>query len=275
MDGNVMKTGNQETVQQERSWGVNGSTLKLIAIITMMIDHIGAAILEPMLIQQGMLQALGSAQTAIINQFIADHGIMYWCWYIGRMVIGRMAFPIFCFLLVEGFQRTRDVKKYALRLGLFALLSEIPFDLAFKGKILEFEAQNVFFTLFIGLLTMIAFDWIGKREWHVIWKLPLWICSLVLGMAAADLLITDYWSMGIICIMTIYVFRRSRLFQVLTGSAAFVLTTGMLWTVLGFIPVWLYNGKKGWNLKYVFYLFYPVHLLILYGIGALLGIRYF
>ena len=114
--------------------GLSGSTLKLIAIITMLIDHIGAAVIARLL--------------------IAGQGseMLYKIYYAMRAV-GRVAFPIFCFLLVEGFFYTGSRKKYALRLFGFALLSEIPFDLAFSGKILEFGYQNVFFTLLIGLLS--------------------------------------------------------------------------------------------------------------------------
>lgn len=127
--------------------GLSGSTLKLIAIITMLIDHIGAAVIARLL--------------------IAGQGseMLYKIYYAMRAV-GRVAFPIFCFLLVEGFFYTGSRKKYALRLFGFALLSEIPFDLAFSGKILEFGYQNVFFTLLIGLLTIMLFDAVVKKqEW--------------------------------------------------------------------------------------------------------------
>lgn len=128
--------------------GLSGSTLKLIAIITMLIDHIGAAVIARLL--------------------IAGQGseMLYKIYYAMRAV-GRVAFPIFCFLLVEGFFYTGSRKKYALRLFGFALLSEIPFDLAFSGKTLEFGYQNVFFTLLIGLLTIMLFDAVVKKqEWH-------------------------------------------------------------------------------------------------------------
>ena len=101
--------------------GWNSFWLKMIAITTMLIDHVGAVLLP---------------QYPILR------------------IIGRIAFPIFCFLLVEGFMHTHDVIRYMTRIGLFALISEIPFDLLFYGRILDGTHQNVFFTLFIGLVML-------------------------------------------------------------------------------------------------------------------------
>ena len=106
--------------------GLTGSTLKIIAMIAMLIDHIGAAVLVRVIRSTGDMS-------------------LYEGYTILRK-IGRIAFPIFCFLLVEGFIHSSDKKKYALRLGIFALLSEVPFDLAFQSKVVGFEYQNVFFT---------------------------------------------------------------------------------------------------------------------------------
>ena len=106
--------------------------------------------------------------------------------------IGRIAFPIFCFLLVEGFMHTRDREKYALRLGCFAAVSEIPFDLAFNGKVLEVGYQNVFFTLLLGLLTMMAYDAVMNQSRWSVWKrTALSTIAILAGMFAAEFLSTD------------------------------------------------------------------------------------
>ena len=129
--------------------GLSGSTLKLLAIITMFIDHVGAAVLARMIIMGNNTELLYKV-------------------YLTMRTIGRIAFPIFCFLLIEGFEHTRDRKKYALRLLAFAAISEIPFDLAFNSKVLEFGYQNVFFTLFIGLVTIMAMHEVEKQQdWHL------------------------------------------------------------------------------------------------------------
>ena len=254
--------------------GLSGSTLKLIAIIAMVIDHIGAALLGRFLMSYGYLDAVMSGSQEEIATWISGHSTLYLAYWVIRM-IGRVAFPIFCFLLVEGFQRTRHMKKYVLRLGLFAILSEIPFDLATHSQVLEFTYQNVFFTLFFGLVAMIGYDQICRRQWFSAKKVDqfakLLLCVLILLVCctAADFLRTDYGSIGVLCITVLYVFRRKKPLMIVAGCIAF------LWEFtapLAFLPIAFYNGKRGLRLKYVFYLFYPVHLLILYLIALSLGV---
>lgn len=230
--------------------GISGSTIKMIAIISMLIDHVGAVVVERML-------------------YFPQQGEWLWTLYTILRSIGRLGFPIFCFLLVTGFMHTRNVWKYALRLGVFALLSEVPFDLAFSGSWMYMGYQNVFFTLLIGLLVMIFLDRVEKQKWHIALKLPLWIAGITAGMYAAEFLKTDYAAIGVMCIVAIFIFRRQRLAQVIVGAVVF------LWEIpasLAFLPVAAYNGKRGWRMKYVFYAFYPCHLLALYGIAWILNL---
>ena len=95
--------------------------------------------------------------TALITMIIDHYGAIFQGNIIIYRIIGRLAFPIYCFLLVEGYTHTSNIKKYASRLIAFAIISEIPFDLAFFGKI-GFEHQNIFFTLFIGLAAIYFID---------------------------------------------------------------------------------------------------------------------
>lgn len=245
----------KEPGKMERK-GPSGSTLKLIAIITMLIDHVAAAVL------MRFLKTRGSTVDGSLISGLIESGMLQQIYDTMRGV-GRIAFPIFCFLLVEGFEHTRDRKKYALRLGLFALLSEIPFDLAFSGCVLEFHYQNVFFTLFLGLLTMMAYRWTEEQtRWDAFPRTLLLMIEVLVGMGAAELLSTDYGGRGVWCIMMLYLFRKKRVWQVVAGCLAFFWWE--LPAVIAFLPIALYNGKRGWNVKYFFYFFYPVHLLLLY-----------
>lgn len=143
-----------EPVQQKKK-GISGSTVKIIAVTAMLIDHVAAALLTRMITTGGYYRAMVNAES--YRNWMAENGWLFSLNAIMRS-IGRLGFPIFCFLLVEGFQKTRSVKKYAFRLGLFALISEIPFDLAFNGRVWYPGYQNVYFTLLIGILALWAFD---------------------------------------------------------------------------------------------------------------------
>lgn len=267
---------NQQTGEMAPSGkkGITGSTIKIIAIVSMFIDHIGAGILGRLVMTSGYMNAALSGDLNVMMQWMTEHGALFYTYSAMRM-IGRLGFPIFCFLLVEGFQRTHDVKKYALRMGLFALISEIPFDLCFNGKVLEFGYQNVFFTLFLGLLTMIAFDWIAKKEWaagaglNKVVKVVFSAAALAVGAGVAHFLKTDYAATGVVCIIVLYVFRKRKPLQIAAGCVAF------LWEVtapLAFIPIGFYNGERGLKMKYFFYAFYPVHLLLIWLVSLIMGL---
>lgn len=134
---------------RERKGGISGSTVKLVGIITMLIDHFAAVVLARILIRMTLSGEWSEPLYSAYNCL--------------RMV-GRLGFPIFCFLLVEGFGRTRSKTKYAVRMGLFAIISEVPFDLAFSAKALEFGYQNVYFTLFLGMLALCVYDFLSKHR---------------------------------------------------------------------------------------------------------------
>lgn len=249
--------------------GITGSTLKMIAILSMLIDHTGAVLLERMLIQRGWYHAMWQGEEAL-TQFYQSNLGLYALYFVMRQIIGRLAFPIFCFLLVEGFLHTRSVLKYACRLGIFAVISEVPFDLAFYGTPFFWGYQNIFFTLLIGLLVMIAFRCIAEKlQTRFVLKLPLYVLALAAGLVAADLLCTDYGARGVLSIMAIYIFRKVKWQQILAGCVTF------LWEItapLAFIPIGFYNGKRGIKIKYFFYAFYPIHLFLLYLIAYFCGL---
>ena len=180
--------------------------------------------------------------------------------------IGRIAFPIFCFLLVEGFMHTRDREKYALRLGCFAAVSEIPFDLAFNGKVLEVGYQNVFFTLLIGLIMLYYCE---KASGNAM-KAEV----VIVAMFAAEFLHTDYGALGVLLIAIFWFTREHKWYQAFLGGGwNFLFGIPIQYAgIFAILPIALYNGKKGRSTGYFFYLYYPVHLLILYGISQMIVI---
>ncbi|MEG0751236.1 MAG: TraX family protein [Oscillospiraceae bacterium] len=239
--------------------------LKLIAVIAMLCDHLGYT---------------GLASGDWLRLF------------------GRIALPIYAFLLVEGFFNTHNVSRYALRLALFALISELPFDLmASSGSSLFcWDAQNVFFTLLLGLLTIAALDYVKRtfydsrldadiksRVLGGAYGLLLAIAAVIAACALATVLYTDYSYYGVLLIVSFYLLRGHLLLIAAAQLVIFFLlmphytvsltlfsttmTVGFYgFAVFSMIPLALYNGKRGLRnpaLQYAFYAFYPLHLLVL------------
>lgn len=234
--------------------GLTGSALKWIAIITMLIDHIGATLIEPYLRNHGVrvIELFGNSGLSTESPYF-----ILLKTYTSMRLIGRLAFPIFAFLLVEGFIHTKNLKKYILQIGLFALLSEIPFDLATSGKILESSHQNIYFTLFIGLVTIAVFDKYKENKMK-------WI-ALIIAVIVSEVFRVDYAMMGVTVIFIFYFYHKdfgSR--NLLNGLVLLQQYTA----VLSLILIQLYNGKRGKQNKFFFYTFYPAHLLLLYLIRS-------
>lgn len=234
----------------QKNKGLSGSTLKWIAIIAMLIDHVAATILIRRILVYGYTE-----------EWYNVYEVM--------RAIGRVAFPIFCFLLVEGVVYTHNVYRYLSRMTLFAVLTEIPFDLAFSGKIWYGEYQSVMLTLLIGLAAMLGCH-LAEQKWkenYLLQYVVFGIC-LFIAMELAYLLKTDYAYKGVFSIMVFYFFRNERKLQLLAGAFTFIWEP---WALAAFPLLMVYNGQRGRRMKYFFYAFYPLHLMVLYFICYLLG----
>ena len=231
---------------------INNNTLKIIAMILMLLDHLWGTIIPG-------------------NQWMT--------------LIGRMAFPIFAFLIVEGFFHTSDLKKYMKRLFIFGLISEIPFNLIYTGSIIFPFHQNVMFTLLLGLLIINEIDKLKnnieiKKKIIPILKIFLFLLISIIGFV-------DYGVTGVLTIVVFYLFRGFKLAWI--GQLISLILLYIVFFegqsvilnifnheyflplqsigILSLIFIWLYNGEKGKNnklIKYLFYSFYPVHMLVLY-----------
>ncbi len=251
-------------MNEEKKIGISGSTLKIIAIVIMLIDHLAAGFLVKSILGDINFQFKGVERETLVDIY-----------YLMRH-IGRIAFPIFIFLLVEGFLHTRDKLQYIKRLWIFAFVSELPFDLAFNmemhmvktGCVMEFSHQNVFFTLAIGLATIWLIDLIGKKFDSVNGMLKGFMGGAVafLGITIADVCSTDYRGFGVLAIVVMYLCKKNPIIgMVLTCGVLCLMDKSEAWALFGVIPVALYNGTRGLKLKWIFYLFYPVHLFIIFA----------
>ena len=223
-----------------KRYGLSQEGLKLVACVTMLMDHIGAVLLPQ---------------------------------YLFLRYIGRIAFPIYCFLLAKGVHYTNNPKKYCLRLGVGTILSEIPFDLALFGG-LTFHYQSVMLTLLIAFLMALCMKHTGSVILRALWVVPF---ALV-----AEWFRTDYGGMGVV-LVGLFVLTRElphrKLFQ-FVGMLPILWFTGGMWmqaagirmpvemlALAALIPIGLYSGRKSTVSPWVqraFYLFYPVHLAVLF-----------
>ncbi len=224
----------------------SGSALKVIALFTMLLDHTTLVILSRIPI--------------FITPFAKIGPFAISLYFILRK-IGRIAFPIYAFLITEGFLHTRNKEKYGINLLAFALISEIPWNLEHTGT-LFYEKQNVFFTLFLGLVAIYLYEKFKNNK-------EMLLLSLLAVLAISMLIHSDYGAKGVFFILFIYVMREQKVLQALIGS--FFLSSAVMGLV-SFIPINMYNGKRGFIkgkvLKYAFYVIYPLHILLLYIIKA-------
>lgn len=234
--------------------GLSQEGLKLTACVSMLLDHIGAILIYPVYLAH------------------SETGGLYTAYRLLR-IIGRLAFPIYCFLLVEGFHRTRDRRAYGLRLLVGATLAELPFDLAFSGGV-DLSGFSVMVTLLLGYLALTALEkWPGGGGWMAVAALFL----------TAECLGTDYAGTGVAIIVCLELTRRRPVWRLLglvvLCWSGYGVKIGPLsvpiqaFAVLALIPIHFYSGRKqtrSRGVQWAFYLFYPVHLLILWGIRVTL-----
>lgn len=210
---------------------IDRSVLKWIAVLTMVIDHVGAILFPDQ---------------------------------IWMRVIGRVAFPVYAYCLAEGFRYTSDYRRYLGRLALFAILSEIPFDLAFYGVPFSFAHQNVFFTLTLGLILL----WVLER-----FREQLLLCAgaFVVLCFLAQALHMDYGAGGLLMVFAFYLARQGTSPWIGWGIFVFInlfgYAGGLQWAaIIALLPIGLYSGKAGKKKQRFFYWIYPLHLLLLWVI---------
>ena len=209
---------------------LDATALKLIAVVSMLIDHVGYVLFPH----------------------------LRW-----MRIAGRLAMPIYCFCASEGLAHTRDRKKY-LRVFIFAMISELPFDLAFNGGP-ELGYQNVMFTFACAILGVDLFEYILSKSRSAENTVFALIAALLFS-ALAELMNTDYGIFGVILIYVFYFFRPYPLFR-LAAAALFIAVTCWgdfeIYCLPAFLLLLAYNGQRGAGLKYLFYVFYPLHLAVL------------
>lgn len=213
---------------------INSSHLKNIALITMIIDHLGCVFFDDKVIFR---------------------------------IIGRASFVLYAFGLVNGINYTSDRSKYLKKLFIWGVISEIPFDLVFNDSLVSFESQNVFFTLFIGALSISLFN----QYKSILIK----SCILITGLFIGYLGKFDYSWYGVGLIYGMHFLRNLELlkFGFIQGLSTFyaviAVNLSQFFAFIGILPIYLYNGKQGKKTSNIYYSYYSIHLLIFYIIKAI------
>lgn len=249
--------------------GLSQEVLKLIACLTMLLDHIGAL--------------CAPARDVGFWELVSLEGTLYISvgMYYTLRSIGRLSFPIFCFLMAEGAHYTRSPKKYALRLGMGVLLAELPFDFAFYGG-WTWEYQSVMVTLLLGYGALLLMDKCG----HFLLKLA----AVVPFALAAEWLCADYGGYGV-AMIALFALTREMPRKRLVQAVGLVLINGVMPSAMitffdlrfsiqllalgAMIPIALYSGRKATGSKAVqwgFYLFYPLHMAAMWLLLEVFGL---
>ena len=225
---------------------LSGSWLKLLAVATMTADHAALFVLRYC---DGFREPLFEIAKIPVS------------WFLLLRCVGRMAFPLFAFLVVEGFLHTHSRLNYGCNLLLFALLSIIPWNLVHTGRWYNFPSANVLFTLLLGFIALCCIArWESRRETSGMLAIQLFVI-----ISSAALGRVDFGAGGVTFILALYMLRQHRVLQAAIG---FGLLPSKWLALLAFIPMNLYNGRRGFIQgtvsKYAFYAYYPLHLLVLY-----------
>ena len=236
-------------------------TLKIIAIVCMLIDHIG---------YMGQSGVYGNDMYGVVFQ--------------GMRCIGRIALPLFVFMIATGCNHTHDIKKYIRSLSIFALISEIPFDIFLNSagilykyhtpRIYTFSTQNVFFTLLLGVIGIYFYQKISKTKFKYLAFVPTLLLLLV-----AEFMDTDYGWVGVLGICLVYI-APNKYLKILALTLVPILSrwgmpVEMMFGFVAVLLVFFYNGKRGYNIKWLFYWFYPIHLAFLAMMWTLFIGKYF
>ena len=237
--------------------------LKRIAVASMVIDHIGSFLLRALMAPyrvEGML-VVNQDSPAALRQLMLGREICD--------ILGAIAFPIFCFLIVEGFLHTRDRLRYGRQMLWFALLSEIPYTLAHYQSFFSLRLQNVMFTLACAILTLLLISRVEERwpeQKALRWGMTA--ATMAAGMLLAYLIRGEYVFMGPLAASLVYLLRDKGKVQA-AGLAPLLVVSP--WTALALSFLLLYNGERGRGSKWFFYIFYPVHFLVFAFLARLIS----
>ena len=197
--------------------------------------------------------------------------------------IGRISFPIFAFLIVEGYFKTRNLKNYVYRLAMLAFISEVPFNLMMASTPFFPFHQNVIWSFLLSL-GLIHWNESAKNSGNVWKRIAIGVFSVAIGYIIGLVTMVDFYHAGILTVLVFYFFNQKKWWSYvgqficlwyinteLLGGLVYELEWFTFpqqgFALLALLPIWIYNGKKGHSSKlfqYSCYIFYPLHMLLLW-----------
>ena len=249
-----------ERLGNTRPSGLHAGSLRAWGMLFAIAGIISRGLLQRCMLGVGtasMAELMEKMQTSEMAMGIATVALVL-------QAVETVAVPIFVFLLAEGLQHTSDFKKYVMRIAVLAVATEIPFDLAMSGKVLNLGSQNPVFGLLLCMALVTLFRrFAGKKLICVIMALA--------GLAWALMLKVDHGIPMLLMFCVVYLFRNKKMFMGFSGMAAAAFCSGIslfyLAAPMGFLAIHFYNGEPGNSSKVVNYLFYPLSLLIIALVG--------
>lgn len=248
-----MTTGRRGIVWKTPDITADG--LKMFACIVMLIQTVGIAVIEKGLIH------LDQYTQESLNQAMSQDSRLMTLAGIGSIIqlIGGMAIPVFAFLLVEGFRNTSDYKKYLLTMIITALVSEIPYDLAICGKVWDLSSQNAMITMCICLILLKCMELFSNSSGFA--GSMVRILIMIAAIVWVSIFRAEYGLCMVLLVTVFYVFDTKNVLKTVLGCIiSLMYVTGPI----AFYGIWCYNGERKDRInKYVYYAFYPLHLLVL------------
>ena len=248
-----MTTGRRGIVWKTPDITADG--LKMFACIVMLIQTVGIAVIEKELIH------LEQYTQESLNQAMSQDSRLMTLAGIGSIMqlIGGMAIPVFAFLLVEGFRNTSDYKKYLLTMIITALVSEIPYDLAICGKVWDLSSQNAMITMCICLIMLKCMELFSNSSGFA--GSMVRILIMIAAIVWVSIFRAEYGLCMVLLVTVFYVFDTKNVLKTVLGCIiSLMYVTGPI----AFYGIWCYNGERKDRInKYVYYAFYPLHLLVL------------
>lgn len=256
--------GTKKTLQER--FAISEGVIAVITLIFFIANRVGTSIFIRILQGRGM--PASNAKEAVVKKFYetGNNMQMYMAYYL-LLLVGAIALPLLFYLFINAYRAAENKLRLFVELLAFAVVCEIPYDLATFGKPFDFTQQNIFFLMAFAVFVLWGWDYLQSREMSGVLKVILQILDMLAGCVVIFFLRPEYGIACLLIIVIMYTLRARKTFSALAGGLilSFFQQEFMV-SLFAAIPIYLHNGKRGFNWKYMFAIIIVLHPLILFGI---------